>query len=297
MSDKLPRQIPALLFCALLAVVSTAALAQSDAERDTSTRFNASARSLIHRVGEGPQDVFVVVEKVVPLQDEQEKSVGALRKDLERAADRGKSDPDNLERAYAGKLRRILDDRQRGFFDEAVKVLAELEEAKRRSVEEFMATVDPVARKLLGDGAARVDTSDLTVYVDLPEPVRKELERLQREMYRSIERTMKELQPPEDLTEGRLRRWKARAFHEAQDKARSSYEEQRDVLLSPAQRERLKELEAAARVHRESLRAAYSEATRRLEVIMANAADRQDDTSQTPQTDTTSSSPRKDATR
>mgnify|MGYP006299244183 CR=1 FL=1 len=230
--------------------------------KSVQNRVRSHAWRLTHKAGRGDIDLFYAVENTVSLSGEQKKALEKLEKEC-------KDQKDNVK-GCMHKLRGALGPGQVESVKKVVDTLQKLQEDQHAAARDFLKAADPQARKKADEGC--INTSDLTHYMDLPEPKRKELDRLFKEMYARVEKRMKGKEPPEDLDEREARRWKAQQHREARQEAREWYESQRDTLLNQGQLEKLKTLEQVAREYRNRLREAHRSCAGKLQTIMLKAA-------------------------
>jgi hypothetical protein len=222
-----------------------------------------------HKAGRGGIDVFFVVEKLLDLNEGQEKALKTMEEDYE--ARENKQDG-CLQKGCLRQVRKLLEPDQRKVLDAAIEELERLEKAQKEATEQFLKAADPEARKQTDTSGGRVNTSDLTRYLDVPGAMRKQLDRLYEEMYERVDKHMAEKKPPKDLEGGKLRRWKLRERRKAQREARQWYEGQRDALLNQDQLKRLKGVEEAGNEYRNRLRDAHRQCAANLQNILLAAA-------------------------
>jgi hypothetical protein len=231
-------------------------------------RFRVDAWRMAHRTSWGRLDVFFVVEKMVDLSEKQSRSMEKLKEEYAR----GKGSPACRQKKCLHKVRRVLNKQQWKAVSQALEVLKRLREAQQEAAREFLQGADPAVRRKTDVGSGRINTEDLTRYMELPAPLRKELDRLTKEKHERVEKAMKGKEPPGDLNPKEKRQWRAREHRAARREAREWYENQRDVLLNQNQLGRLRKLEKAADHYRDRLRDAHKSCAAALQGIMLESA-------------------------
>jgi hypothetical protein len=240
--------------------------AAKEPPRELASRFRSNAWRLTHKAGRGKTDLFYVVEKMVRPTGDLADSIKKIEEECRSAKN------EKQQKECHQRLRQALGKDQRAVVDEAMAALEKLQDEQQEAARKFLQAADPGARKKTDVSEGRINTSDLTQYLDLPGPPRKEVDRLIKEMYARVDKRMAGQEPPENLAPKEARRWKSQKHREARQEARQWYEGQRENVLNEKQLARLAELEKAAQQYRERLRDAHRTCADTLQNIMLAAA-------------------------
>jgi hypothetical protein len=182
--------------------------------------------------------------RLLTLSAEQRQHIGHLS--LELARERAQLLA-QLSRTYEGKVREALTPEQAELYDGVLAVLRELGEETAAARREFL-------ESLSTDGRVRAEAAGRYLITGDPTELRVA-------MRESLHSALQQRVEPEERTD--LEAWRERrtAFREAGQKAQAEFEEQLSAVLSPEQRERLAQIEAAAERHNGRVREARRKAT------------------------------------
>jgi hypothetical protein len=196
--------------------------------------------------------------RLLTLSPEQREHIGHLS--LELAKERARLLA-QLSQTYADKVREALAPEQAELYDGVLAVLRRLGEETAAARREFLESLSTDGRVRAEAAGRYLITSDPTDFLDLSEEERSKVRQLRVAMRESLRSALQQRIEPEDRTD--LEAWRERrtAFREAAQKAQAEFEEQLSAVLSPEQRERLAEIEAAAERHNGRVREARRKAT------------------------------------
>lgn len=177
-----------------------------------------------------------------------------------------------LNEAYADRVREVLTDRQRELYDGVLAVLTELSAETVAAREEFLAAAGQEASPRAVMRSRRMGVIDPTDFLALDEQTRGELERLRGRMQRSLHDALQQRMNREAGNDPEAWQERRERFRQAQKRARDEFRQQRDAILSPEQRTRLAQIEAAAGPFNRRIREARRAATVRLVELLQRPA-------------------------
>jgi hypothetical protein len=247
--------------------------AQNDAEPAQEadgrlTRALTVASELVARPREALADAPALAQDALPLSEEEERAVAALRQEFRAERERRLGE---LNRTYAARTEKALGEPQAATYRriiESLELLAAQTQAARQAVAEAAGEdrlPDPSEPLLL----ATVEPEDL---MDLDEEQRRRVRALRDAVYESLGRALREgfvTETWEDPEAWRERREEVRRI---QQQAREEFRAGLAEVLEPEQLERRARIEAALEQYRSRLRTARREATDELVRLLAPAA-------------------------
>jgi hypothetical protein len=193
--------------------------------------------------------------RIVPLTPAQRAQLAALARQLE--ADKVAAIA-RLNKAYADKVRPVLDADQRTRYDGVLAALSAMDAELTAAREEFVTSVGPEASAALPP--RHVPIADATEFLPLDEQKRAGIRDLRETLNAALQDALIGRvggEPPADLEAWRERR---RQFVEARQKAEADYSAGLDALLSPDERKQLARAEAAVDTYNRRIREARRQA-------------------------------------